>query len=106
MGKSVSNCSAMKECLIFTLLVLLSQQSLASVESESMLLRGLDRSEIEATADRNLAIMQAMFNIANRALFGDPTKIQAWLPKLTTALTSHLAWWINQFLVADPFGMP
>ena len=45
-----------------------------------MLMRGLDRSEIEAAADRNLAIIKAMFNIVNRALLGDPTKIMAFIP--------------------------
>merc|ERR1712168_1677560 len=107
MGKSVSNCSAMKVFLIFTLLVILSHQGHAkSVESDSMLMRGLDRSEIEAAAERNLAIIKAMFNIANRALLGDPNFIMAFIPKLTTALTGHIAWWLNQVLVADPFATP
>merc|ERR1719244_964360 len=98
--KSVSNCSTMKTCLVsIVLLFCLGMGHTKSVNPESV----VDRSEIEATADRNLAIMEAMLN---RAALGDTETMPAILPKVTGMLTKYLAWFIDQILIADPFATP
>ena len=44
---------------------------------------GLERSEIDATADRNVAIIQTMVSkMSNRAILGNTETMPAWLPVL------------------------
>merc|ERR1712002_246636 len=108
--QSVSQ-SAMKWVIFSTILaVLLAAQTKASharadtAADFSQEASGQD--EINAVADRYLAIMENMVEKINRGFIGTTAETPGFITKFITDLTTLLGWFLKKLVVGDPFATP
>merc|ERR1711892_725172 len=99
--------SAMKIFLICLSAILLAAETTAKHAAANEALDSSEHVEIIATAQRYLAILEAMADKVNRGLiFADSTVTPAWAAKLFKDLFGLLTWTLTEVLTGDPMATP